>query len=273
VLASALKGRSRRTALITGVAGLVLGIVLVAIVQQIRPDPKGSPQHRLDALGTPMAWFAGLCLALGLVWALLRWRLSALRGLGAGVAIVAMIGMTLPSTWGFAKSAARALPAVTQVREAIEVHPDEQRAALWLRDHSRPDDVVATNTACLPARRQPPCDARGYIVSGLAGRRTVLEGWAYTQQALGQQGVNGLSYHYQPSPWPDRAGMMNRLFTSPTRELVDFLRNRYGVRWIYADQLASYVAAESLGKLAVLRHSEPSVLIFELVDTGKRQPS
>lgn len=32
--------------------------------------------------------------------------------------------------------------------------------------------------------------------------------------------------------------MMDRLFTMPTKDLVQYLRIRYGVRWVYADQLA-----------------------------------
>jgi hypothetical protein len=147
-----------------------------------------------------------------------------------------------------------------------QVHPDEQRAALWLRANSAEDDVVASNTACRPARRQPPCDARGYIVSGIAGRRALLEGWAYTQQALSMQGVGGLTYHFQPSPWKDRAAAIRQLFTDPTPELIETLRIGYGVRWIYADMLAGPVPTQKLGQLATLRHEEPSVMIYELPD-------
>jgi hypothetical protein len=146
------------------------------------------------------------------------------------------------------------------------VHPDEQRAAFWLRENSAEDDVVASNTACWPARRQPPCDARGYIVSGIAGRRALLEGWAYTQQALAMQGVNGLTYHFQPSPWQDRAAAIRQLFTEPTPQLIETLRIAYGVRWVYADLLAGPVATQKLGEVAVLRHEEPSVLVYELPD-------
>ena len=98
----------------------------------------------------------------------------------------------------------------------------------------------------------------------------MLEGWAYTQQALARQGVDGKSYHYQPSPWPDRAGIIERLFTAPNREVIETLRDTYKVRWIYADQLAGRVPSRTLGELAVLRHEEPSVLIYELVPAQRK---
>jgi hypothetical protein len=151
------------------------------------------------------------------------------------------------------------LPEASLDRSAYkQIHPDEQRAALWLRANSAPDDVVASNTACRPARRQPPCDDRGYSVNDIAARHTVLEGWAYTEQVLAEQCVNGLSYRSRPSPWPGRAGIIRRLFSSPTREIVETLRTTYGVRWTDADQLAGRIPVKTLGKLAVLRHEVPS---------------
>jgi hypothetical protein len=266
VVVSALRGRSRLTHAVVMVAGLTLGAMLVVLASRYHPQWRGSRENRIEALWVPMAVLVGTCLALVVVWLVVRWPVKPIRGLGAGVAVLTLIGLSVPSAWatlryigGYGWPAER----VSTVA-ADQVHPDEQRAALWLKANSRPEDVVASNTACHPARRQPPCDARGYIVSGIAGRQTVLEGWAYTQQALAKQGVDGKSYHYQPSPWPDRAGIIERLFTAPNREVIDTLRTTYGVRWIYADQLAGKVPVNTLGKLAVLRHEEPSVLIYEL---------
>ncbi len=267
VVVAALRGRSRRTHAIVIVAGLALGTLLVVFASQYKPDPNGSREDRIAAFGVPMAVLVGTCVVLVIVWVLVRWRLRVIRGLGTGIAVLTMIGMSFPAQWNTLRYIGDyGWPATRDSTVAgDQVHPDEQRAALWLKANSRPDDIVASNTACHPARRQPPCDARGFIVSGLAGRQTVLEGWAYTQQALAKQGVDGKSYHFQPSPWPDRAGIIERLFTAPNREVIDTLRTTYGVRWIFADQLAGDVPVQTLGKLAVLRHEEPSVLVYELV--------
>ncbi|MET7276597.1 hypothetical protein ABZS29_00095 [Kribbella sp. NPDC005582] len=144
------------------------------------------------------------------------------------------------------------------------VYPDEQASAAWLAQNSAPTDVVATNTWCRPVdAKTPGCDARGYIVSGLAGRRTVIEGWAYTNEAMAEQGVGGRRYTEQPSPWPDRVALVTEAFANPTPALLNRLHNQYGVRWLYADARAGTVS-EKLAELAPLRHSNGKVKIYDL---------
>jgi hypothetical protein len=144
------------------------------------------------------------------------------------------------------------------------LHPDEQAAAVWLGAHSRPTDVVVTGTWCRSAGpRKPGCDARGYLVSGIAGRRTLMEGWAYTQQALSTNGVGGKTYKNQASPWPDRVQLTAQVLTAPTAQLLEQVHQQYGVRWIYADRWDGPVSAK-LDRLAVLRHQKGAVKIYEL---------
>ncbi len=275
VVTSALQRRSRLTHAIVIVGGLTLGTLLVVLARQFHPEWSGSRENRVEALWVPMVVLIGVCILLVGIWMVLRWQLRPMRGLGAGVAVLTLMGLSVPSAWGTLRYIGdEGWPAERVGTVGVDqVHPDEQRAALWLKANSRPEDIVASNTACHPARRQPPCDARGYIVSGIAGRQTVLEGWAYTQQALAKQGVGGKTYHLQPSPWPDRSGIIDRLFTAPNIEVINTLRTTYGVRWIFADQLAGKVPVQTLDKLAVLRHEEPSVLIYELVPPRQQAAS
>ncbi|TDD58079.1 hypothetical protein E1263_20750 [Kribbella antibiotica] len=144
------------------------------------------------------------------------------------------------------------------------VYPDEQSSAAWLAANSAPTDVVATNTWCRPVdAKAPGCDARGYLVSGLAGRRTVIEGWAYTNEAMAAQGVGGRRYTEQPSPWPDRVALVTQTFASPTPALLKRLHDQYGVRWLYADARAGTVSPK-LAELVPLRHSNGKVAIYDL---------
>jgi hypothetical protein len=144
------------------------------------------------------------------------------------------------------------------------VYPDEEAAALWLAKNSKSTDIVVSNTWCRPAGKQGPgCDARGYIVSGIAGRRTFLEGWGYTSQAMANHGVGGLRYNQQPSPWPDRVELTDQAIYDPTPEVLRKLRDQYHVRWVYADLFGGPVSPD-LDKLAVLRHSWQHVRIYEL---------
>lgn len=144
------------------------------------------------------------------------------------------------------------------------VYPDEQSSAAWLAANSASTEVVATNTWCRPVdAKTPGCDARGYIVSGLAGRRTVIEGWAYTNEAMAAQGVGGRRYTEQPSPRPDRVALVTQAFANPTPDLLKRLHDQYGVRWLYADARAGTVSPK-LADLVPLRHSNSKVKIYDL---------
>jgi hypothetical protein len=264
---ASLRGRSRRTVLRVGAVGAGLGIALAALPQVVRVTEQGTRQDRLALLGYPMLVLLGTSLAALAGWRLLRRRRPTLAGLGWALVVATVIGMTLPYA-GYTIGrivVSGNYPGSPIRRVEYAVSPDEQRAAVWLNTHSEPTDVVVTNTACRPARRQPPgCDARGYIVSAIAGRRTLLEGWGYTEQAQRRHGVGGLPYTSQPSPWPDRARLTNEVFTKPTAALLARLRDEYGVRWVYADLLAGPVP-DGLAAVAVLHHTEQTVRIYEVV--------
>jgi len=91
----------------------------------------------------------------------------------------------------------------------------------------------------------------------------LIEGWAYTQQAMASQGVGGRRYSEQPSPWPDRVDLTNEAIAAPTPAVLRRLRTQYDVRWLYAD-LRDGPESPQLVRLAHLRHSEGRVRIYEL---------
>lgn len=194
----------------------------------------------------------------------LVWRLLPIRGLGAVLVVLTLL--VIPSARTFEENLHLNGGRQAQTFQSATwwVYPDEKAAALWLAKNSEPTDIVVSNTWCRPAPKQGPgCDARGYIVSGIAGRRTFLEGWGYTSQAMVNQGVGGLRYNQQPSPWPDRVALTNEALYRPTPEVLRRLRDEYHVRWLYADLFGGPVSPQ-LNQLAVLRHSLPRVRIYEL---------
>jgi hypothetical protein len=94
-----------------------------------------------------------------------------------------------------------------------------------------------------------------------------MEGWAYTQQSMANQGTEGnLGYSLLPSPWPDRVELTTKALTAPTAELLATLRREYGVRWIFADTRKGKVAEGSLDRLADRRYTQGEVIIYELKD-------
>ncbi len=236
-------------------AALVLATVLAAALLVADAKPVGSQQHQLLLVARPLL----VVLVLAVLWWLLR------RRPGAGLVVVLAL-LAVGPIKSFAQGVVHGDTERAQTFTAPRwwVYPDEESAALWLRKNSAPTDVVAANTWCRPAGKQTPgCDARGYIVSGIAGRRTLIEGWAYTNQAMAEQGVGGRRYTEQPSPWPERVALTNQALAAPTPALLQRLRDEYDVRWLYADARDGTVSP-ALDRLAVLRHSVGKVRIYDL---------
>lgn len=264
LVAAGVRGRSRRSIVRLGLAGLLTGALITVSAYQLRGRVSGPRPDQIETLARPLLVIVGLLVLAGVGWLLAARFRPALTGLGMAFAVLVVIGLpigqTVASSW-----------AVRDSREVgpyssrfWRVFPDEQATAGWLAKNSAPDDVVLSNAYCRPAvLLKAGCDARGYVVSGIAGRRTLLDGWAYTQQALATHGVNGTKYTNQPSPWPDRVDLTTQALTAPTPELLARLRSEYGVRWIYADSRLGPVSAR-LDELAVLRLQVSRVKVYEL---------
>ncbi|MEV2238352.1 hypothetical protein [Micromonospora sp. NPDC049891] len=140
----------------------------------------------------------------------------------------------------------------------------EMRAALWLDEHAGTEDVVATNVHCRPVRSTPHCDARAFWVTGLGGRRALVESWGYTDAALAAHGRDGFRYPRQPAPDPALFALNERVFTAPDPDDLARLRGTYQVRWLLADTNAGPVSAE-LARFAPVRYTAGPVTIHELL--------
>jgi hypothetical protein len=272
VVSGAVTGHRRAARRVIIAGGLLAGAALALAIRafgNINARPV-SPAEITRAVTEPMLWLAA-ALAVGLLgWLVLRAVRPQVRGLGLAVLLCVGVGLALPSRpWSQWRSAADALtgePRQIPVPAAPVYTEDEIQAALWLDRNAGQDDVVVTNTACRNRRPPPDCDARGYLVSGVGGRRTLMEGWAYTQQSMARQGESNLVYNLLPSPWPDRVKLTTKALTEPTPELLETLRRDHGVRWIFADKRAGEVAERSLDQLADRRYTRGQVIVYELRD-------
>jgi hypothetical protein len=108
------------------------------------------------------------------------------------------------------------------------------------------------------------CDARAFWVSGLSGRRAVIESWGYTDQAVAEDGINGKRYYLQPFPDQQRFQLNQRVFQQARPEDVASLRNRYHIRWLFADRRAAGGVSPNLGKVATPRFSSGTVTIYQV---------
>ncbi|QNE17894.1 hypothetical protein F1D05_08305 [Kribbella qitaiheensis] len=266
----AVHGRSPRTVAVLGLTGLGLGSLIVR-GQKMVEDP--TPGTGWAAIG---AHSRGIAVALGvfvLGWILWRRMLAArpgLAGMGLLIPVLMVVGVWLTTAVGNAWTYQHSNAPHHYTSKNLRYSLEEQAAALWLGANSAPDDVVATNTACWPNRRD--CVSLGYLVSGLAGRRTMLEGWAYTQQAMAGQGNHGLAYMRQPAPWQDRWQLTVQFFSAPTPESARTLHDEYGVRWIFADRAANLKLSTRLGEITQLRYRNATVEVFELTGDPAAEP-
>jgi hypothetical protein len=114
-------------------------------------------------------------------------------------------------------------------------------AARWIRDHSAPDTVVATNRHCLVGQIFPGsgpvtrCGVDSFWVSAWSERRVLVEGWGFSSRALTAEIENGRPYENQPF-WDQPLLKANDgFFESPTREEAAFLCKR-GARFALLDR-------------------------------------
>jgi hypothetical protein len=235
-----------------------LAFAVLLVVAQFRlagPGEASTPPRALDPLMPLLRWslvLAALALVVAALWpALTRWQ-PALRGTGGVVALTAILVVGAPGLVMDMRKSERtpnggAYATIPLPRSRVD-------AARWLRDHSAPDDVVATNAHCVNAPTDGYCDPRSFWLSAYSERRVLVEGWAFAPR---------VSASGSWSFWdPDLLNRNDAAFTAPTASALSVLRAG-GVHWLVADR---QVGPESpdLQSLADLRYDNGRVLVYEL---------
>ena len=135
------------------------------------------------------------------------------------VAVSLVLGMCLVATLAFLTTLAED-PTLPATRTTV-IKPGGIEAARWLRDHSTPEDLVATNAHTVGPRGLAK-DFRHFWMSGYSERRMLVEGWAY----IPPESV-GLSLRRDHQPqlrsafWkPEMLRLNDEVFTRPTRSNI-----------------------------------------------------
>jgi hypothetical protein len=244
----------RGKAWLAGFAGTLAVVLTLIQLRFAGPSPAGDTPF--DQLQPLLRWFAGL-LVVGLVVAVL-WRpvsraLPSLRGRGAVVALTALLLVGAPGLiMDMAKSVevpnGGAYVNIPMPRSRIE-------AARWIRDHSSPDEVIATNAHCI---QSGPgwCDARAFSLSAYSERRVLVEGWAFAPRvaALGS---------WTPFWDQDLLRRNDAAITEPTAEALRDLRENHSVRWLLVDRTIGRESPQ-LAALAPLRYENGRMAVYEL---------
>jgi hypothetical protein len=268
LLVVAVGDRSFRVAAPAAMAGLGAGVLAFLLAdgagRRVLELPTGGI---LELVVVPLVAVLAVAAAGALGWHRLR-RRGLVGPLGLVVAITFTIGLAVapavPTIAGRLVTFVRPPAPVVDTTARSFVSAGEQHAARWLRDNSAPDDVVVTNLHCRPPSNEPDfCDARGFWLSGLSGRRSVLEGWAYTAEAQENQGVGGRTFATQPSPWPDRYELSQAAVTAPTKDVLDRLTDEFDADWIVAVSRADPISPD-LADLAEVAFDNGEVAIYRL---------
>jgi len=242
--------------------GTIIGVAVVALGRALTPALTQQRQTSLSATAASIAVpLALLCAAVGgglLAWRSVRRRTPGLRGWGPGVVLAALVlgapaygavGVAAPALVHFVQDSPRPYRSGSHL-----LTPAAASAMAWVEQHTPADAVVATNRHCVTGPELPRCRSVAFWVSGIGGRRTVIEGWGYASQAASWNA---------PTPFPERRAVNDAVFTDPGVRTIERLRREYGATWLVADTSASPVSAQ-LGRFAVPRFSSGAVTVYEL---------
>jgi hypothetical protein len=253
--------RSGRRAAAVLAGGTLIGFGVVALARLVTPALFG----REGDLAAVEVWFLvplvvlGAAIVAGLLgWVLVRRRVPGLRGWGSAVVLAAFVlggpleGVVHPIP--DPSSLFPAAPVVTTDASVGRISPTAAAAMAWVDKHTPQGAVIATNRHCAIGTERPGCPSIAFWVSGLGGRRTVLEGWGYSSKAR---------YWAAPTPFSERLAVNDAVFTEPSLSTIDRLRREYGASWLVADSSAGPVSPE-LARLAIPRFSSGPVTVYQL---------
>ncbi|MFI6511247.1 hypothetical protein ACIBCT_26865 [Streptosporangium sp. NPDC050855] len=262
-------GQSPRATFCAAGAGLAAAYLIPFVCGVRVPLAPGAPDtllHRPYALLLAVVTVAAAALTFirGRLraWALVVTALAAV-GLPAGVharVLTFVSGGTGTTT--IAQTTARTAPE-TMTGTVTAPPPGALDAGRWLRAHSHPDELVATNALCRWGREEP-CDGRHFWVSALTERRVLVEGWTYTARNTDRWRPD-MPMLRLPFWDAELIELNDAVFTTPTDDAVRRLRDRHGVRWLLADEHRGTVSPE-LGRVATPLFRSGDYAVYRLPD-------
>ena len=251
---------SYRTLIGAVVIAALAGALAVLAIGALGPSkvPSLGRDHLSGVLPAILLPVVALLLVVALAYVVLRRaepRWPILRGAVPLLVIALAMGFSIPNLPKVIVS-----PIFNPPTE-LPVAADGIEAARWLRDHSDPNDLVATNMHCRPLpNRGDVCDARHFWVSGYSERRMLVEGWAYTTKAIAAGLKLGVSDRTVPFWDPALLAANDAAFVAPTQAAVAALRDEHGVRWLFADLTTADAAG--LARVADLRYRAGDYAVY-----------
>ena len=263
------------------VGGSVLTATSLVVVQQTlgHDAPKGlfgvwSLRHAL----LPYAVFGLLVAVLVAVALLVARRLRYPRPYTLGLAVIMVLATAVTSGLVGAKPLWKGLTSGDSQRRLVAAGTPHAmpagaiEASRWLRDHSDPLDVVATNSHC--RQQVNGCDSRDFWLAAFTERQILVEGWSYTETAL-EQGTVWDGLLARTTFWDQPLLAANdAVFYRPTAANVAAFTQAHHVKWLVAvartqdptnipkNQLLT--ANPALGRFATERFRSGDVTVYQV---------
>jgi hypothetical protein len=260
----------RRALMLLG--ALLLGIVVVQVVQAMgRHDiPRLAGTGSMAALtGAIVLPYALVALVAAAFLASLR-SFPRLRALPAGALLVALLaGFGLNSGlqhFYLVAQESRQSGWRDVVRAPRLVSAGTLEAGRWLRAHSPAGDLVATNAHCLVF--EGACSNLHFSMTAYSERRMLVEGWGFTTTAHERAARSGTWVGAVPYWRPEVLAANDAVFSAPSVENVNTLRDRYRVRWLFVDETQSSVSPH-LATFASFRYRSGVCVVYELPRSGR----
>jgi len=260
-------GRTRRRVVAVLASGTLIGAGIVTLARAMTPTlagHEGSLTAVVASFAAPLLVLLAAIVAGLVVWMLVRREVPGLRGWGFGLALAAVVlggpaedainGSVRDGIFFVADSPVSEGGSMAGPLDGYRLSPDAGAAMAWINQHTPNDAVVATNRHCVEGPQRSHCLSLAFWVSGLGGRRTVLEGWGYTGAATSASA---------PSPFPARLAVNDAVFTNPNAQDINQLRQRYGANWLVADTSAGPVSPR-IAWFARPRFTSGEITIYEL---------
>jgi hypothetical protein len=243
----------RRGVVLVGAAS-VLGLVACGLARV------GSTN--LAGVKGPWLWtaaaLAGAAVLLAVGWKLARRSGKVVTAFLVALVTAGMVGAITVPLQALVSDHASALVFAKPMRGGAT--RAEADAARWLKENSKPGELVATNAHCI-IKRGTICDSRHFWIAALSERPILVEGWSYSNRANKISIATGVNPSLLPYWDREQLAANDAVFNNPDPAAVDRLR-RYGVRWLYADNRAGQVSP-SLKQYAQLRHATTDASVYE----------
>lgn len=154
-------------------------------------------------------------------------------------------------------------PVTSSVSGGVVLPEGGIAAARYVRGHSLPGDLVATNAHCTSGPK-PGCTHRSFWVSAFSERRVLVEGWAYIP--LDTVGLKADNLVTDPTEFWDKPKLTvnEAAFYHPTPANLRALRSRYDVKWLVVDLRYPNVNTTALKVHARLKFQEGRTAVFQL---------